>query len=330
MFRCYFSPETDPYFNLSLEERLLRNETEEPVILFYSNRPAVVIGRNQNPWAETDGDFLREHGIALVRRCSGGGAVYHDAGNLNFCILTNKKDCDKARNMRTAARALSRFFRGIEVSPRNDLLISDKTGTSFKISGSACRMGTRRAYHHGTLLISAALPFLRKALSPRISSFTELGGTPSVRSSVKNLNDFLGTSSLKPFSPALFQESLVRELTGQSLKIQTLAPEQFRQQKEFRRLSEELTRPAWIYGKTPAFRQRLVLEEKDGGREQTLSWMVRDGRLEEVAGPERFRRVLEQAPYASRELRDRIQCGDFSEELKAVLQKETACRSPVF
>lgn len=168
--KTYFSAFQNIYQNLCLEDYFLR-QTEEEFILFYTNPPCVVMGNFQNPWMETSPKILQENEVALARRQSGGGTVYHDEGNLNFCIFRNKNlltDEDKAHHLGLLQSFLSHQGVVTEKLAKSGMVFLDK-GVKFKFSGEAFKQTKKRSFHHGTLLINSNLDHLQAYLTPAIS-----------------------------------------------------------------------------------------------------------------------------------------------------------------
>ena len=173
----------DPYENLAREELLLSRAGDCCVLYLWQNENTVVIGRNQNPWKECRTGLLEEEGGHLARRLSGGGAVFHDRGNLNFTFLMPEEDFDLRRQTEVLAQALKTRNIPVEVSGRNDLLAGGR-----KCSGSAYYHHNGRAYHHGTLLVETDLEKLSRYLQPSPAKL-RAKGVDSVRARVGNLRE---------------------------------------------------------------------------------------------------------------------------------------------
>lgn len=179
----------DPALNLAMEEYCFRHfGPGEDYALFYVNSPSVIVGRHQDAVAEVDQTFARKHDISVLRRLSGGGAVFHDTGNLNYSFITDF-DEDKLAKMKVVVRPIldTLHHLGIPVkpTPKNDLFVGGK-----KISGAAQFTNTRRLLSHGTLLVEANLDLLRRALSPDHASVFPRA-VRSIASPVANLSDFI-------------------------------------------------------------------------------------------------------------------------------------------
>lgn len=177
---------TNPYFNMAADEYLLKNSQEE-IFMLWQNAPCVVIGKNQNALAEIDMGFLDQENMKLVRRSTGGGAVYHDFGNLNYSVFVNNEDknYDFSAFSRTVIDTLAGLGLTAEYSGRNDLLLNGS-----KISGCAQLVHQGRLLHHGTLLIDSDLSIMSKVLKPAKEKYTG-NAVKSVMSRVCNINDHL-------------------------------------------------------------------------------------------------------------------------------------------
>lgn len=179
---------TDPHLNLAFEEYLLRHvDSEEPLLLFYVNEPSVIIGRNQNTVEEIDPDYVAERGIHVVRRLSGGGAVYHDLGNLNFSFVTNGKEDlhNFAKFTGPVVTVLRELGVDAELRGRSDIFAAGK-----KVSGNAQYATGRRMFSHGTLLFDTDLGEMLRAINPRRAQI-ESKAVQSVRNFVINLRELL-------------------------------------------------------------------------------------------------------------------------------------------
>lgn len=180
---------TDAQHNLALEEYVLRRKLgTDDALLFYVNRPAIIIGRNQNTIEEIDPDVVAERGITVVRRVSGGGAVYHDLGNLNFSFMTRDVSgrfnrYDKFNG--PVVEVLHSLGVPAEIGGRNDILVQGR-----KISGNAQFASSDRMFSHGTLLLDSDLDHITAALRPRPGK-VESKGMKSIRSRVANISEFL-------------------------------------------------------------------------------------------------------------------------------------------
>ena len=182
--KLYESNSFDPYLNLATEQYLMETVEEDACILFlWQNQNTVVIGKNQNAWKECRTTLLNEEGGVLARRLSGGGAVFHDLGNLNFTFLVPQAEYDLDRQFSVIAEAVSLLGLQAERSGRNDVLIQGR-----KFSGNAFFKHDGKAYHHGTLLVDVDMDKLGRYLNPSKAKL-QAKGVDSVRSRVVNLTE---------------------------------------------------------------------------------------------------------------------------------------------
>ena len=266
----YVSTSPDGWRNLGVDEYFLDHIGEDDMLLyFYVNRNAVIIGRGQNPWAECNLSAMERDGVQLVRRITGGGAVFHDEGNPNFSFIAGEKRYDLQRQLGMILDAVRALGIPCEFSGRNDLLADGR-----KFSGNAfCSRGCVRQ-HHGTLLIDADLTRLQNYLNvdPRK---LQAKGAKSVRSRVCNLRQFVPGLSRDQMLDALkraFGETYgpYIELQTENLDENAIAPYVGKQR------SEE-----WRLGKTPRF--DLEIENRFPWGNVQLLLTLRQGRVDEIS-----------------------------------------------
>lgn len=194
------SEQVVPYANLALENHLLESVADDTCILYlWQNQQTVVIGRNQNAWRECRTTELAADGGYLARRLSGGGAVFHDLGNLNFTFLLPTKDFDVSRQLEVILQAMGRLGLTAEKSGRNDATIEGR-----KFSGNAFYDSRGRSYHHGTLLVDVDLDALSRYLQVDPQKLASKG-VASVKSRVVNLKSLLPQLTLAQLKSALLE-----------------------------------------------------------------------------------------------------------------------------
>jgi lipoate-protein ligase A len=236
----------NPWFNLATEDWLFKKKFENQHILFlWRNKPCVVIGRFQNPWIECDLQAMERDSVTLARRQSGGGAVYHDLGNTNFTFMSPIEDYDIQRNFQIILNALKQF--GVEgsTSGRNDLIVGEK-----KFSGSAFKKNSKKAFHHGTLLIDANMSALPLYLTPDKEKLVSKG-IRSVSSRVTNLSELNKEITHESFSEAIIKQFFTEY--GEEVEVEDLAIDTLSAETQLYKTYETYSSWAWLYGSSPHF-----------------------------------------------------------------------------
>ena len=245
---------TDPRYNLALEEYVLKNvPTSEDIVMLWQNEPAIIIGRNQNTIEEINVEYVKENNIHVVRRTSGGGAVYHDFGNLNYTFVTNNLK-DNLNNYRKftepVINALVDLGVPAEFSGRNDIVVEGK-----KISGNAQSYFKNRMFHHGTILLNANLDDVAKMLQVKADKI-ESKGIKSIRSRVGNILPYI--------KGKMNMEEFINYLLVHILKTNTIEDKTYHLTEQDYQAIDKLMREKymtweWNYGESPEF---SVVKEK--------------------------------------------------------------------
>ncbi|KAF6813539.1 lipoyltransferase and lipoate-protein ligase [Colletotrichum sojae] len=271
--QVYLSTSRSPFVNLSIEHHLLQATPADSTVLFlYTNRPSVIIGRNQNPWHEVNLPLLQSlendpsDAVDLVRRRSGGGTVFHDEGNVNYSVICPPANFDRDTHAEMVVRALKRLgVQGAAVNCRHDIIVADPPSSvlplspscgkplagcdnTFKVSGSAYKLTRLRSLHHGTCLLSSPNlarigGFLRSPAEP----FVKARGVESVRSRIRNV----GLEDTKEFERAVVAE-FGRMYGGFDVEAE-IGEEEAVEVDKVRKGIAELESREWIYGQTPLF-----------------------------------------------------------------------------
>lgn len=238
---------TDPRINLAIEEYALKHlDINQSYLLFYINEPSIIIGKNQNTIEEISTDYVERSNLHVVRRLSGGGAVYHDLGNLNFSFIT-KDDGESFLNFKKftepVVQALEKLGVHAEMKGRNDILVGER-----KISGNAQFSTKGRMFSHGTLMFDSEIENVVSALKVRKDKI-ESKGIKSIRSRVANISEFLE----EKITIEQFKELLLRNIFAGTDPIPEykLTEEDW---KKIHEISEERYQNwDWNYGKSPKF-----------------------------------------------------------------------------
>jgi lipoate-protein ligase A len=240
---------TDPQINLAIEEYILQNFGEKDTyLLFYVNKPSIIIGRNQNSIEEINTEYVDENDIKVVRRLSGGGAVYHDEGNLNFSFIT-KDDGESFQNFakftKPMVEALNKHGVPAEMQGRNDLAVEGR-----KISGNAMFSTKGRMFSHGTLMLDSEIENVVSALNVRKEKI-ESKGIKSIRSRVANISEYLE----EKITMQEFKELILRYVFD--VEDVTDVPRYELTEEDWKNIhkisGERYQKWDWNYGKSPDF-----------------------------------------------------------------------------
>ena len=266
---------TDPRINLAIEEYALKtmDVDKDSYFLFYINEPSIIIGKNQNTIEEINTDYVESNGIHVVRRLSGGGAVYHDLGNLNFSFLT-KDDGDSFRNFKKFTQpivdALKEMGVDAELSGRNDILAGGR-----KISGNAQFSTKGRMFSHGTLMFDTEIEAVVSALKVRKDKI-ESKGIKSIRSRVANIMEFIE----EPISIDDFRLKLLHSIFGGEEEVKTIELTEEDWANIHALSKERYANWEWNYGKSPAFNMSHSERFPVGGIDVRLQ--VKNGVIEDA------------------------------------------------
>lgn len=234
------SQSLDVYRNLGIEEYLMEHAVDQgPVLFLWQSGCAVVVGKNQNPWKECRLDRMRAEEVPLARRISGGGTVYHDAGNLNYCIIVDRREYREQQAYDMVLAALVPFGIKAERTGKSNLSVS-----GLKFSGNAFCFRKGRAMHHGTLLLNTDLDRLNRYLGSMYDGI-ETHAIASVPAIVVNLGlpiDELSISLRERFLHHYRDAAATVEWGVDNMDTQKLDD-----------LYAKQRSAAWKYGATPRF-----------------------------------------------------------------------------
>lgn len=266
----YQGDSVDPHYNLAVEQYLMETVPKGTVLLYlWQNKNTIVIGRNQSAWRECRTTLLAEEGGKLARRLSGGGAVFHDLGNLNFTFLVNQEDYDQEKQFSVIVEACRLLGIPAEMSGRNDVLAMGR-----KFSGNAFYSHHGKAYHHGTLMVDVDMDKLGRYLSPSKAKM-ESKGVQSVRSRVVNL---------KELAPALTVSCMADQMVAAFENVYGFKAAQLTEENLDREAVKKLTEHNadwdWLYGNRAALAFSCEGRFPWGGVE--LELQVEMGKVEKV------------------------------------------------
>lgn len=245
----------DPAYNLAFEEFVLKKEDHRNYLMLWQNDNTIVVGQNQNTQAEINSDYVRQNNIHVVRRTTGGGAVYHDLGNINYSFITDVEDAARMSFeyfTRPVVEALKTLGLNAEASGRNDILIDGK-----KVSGTAQRLYQKRMLFHGTLLFDSDMEKVAGALNADPIKF-QSKSTRSVRARVGNIRSFLK----EDMSIEEFKRYIRNALGGNSVVSEKLTKNEFDEVLKLKKSRYDTWE--WTYGRSPEFTVRNK-KKWDGG-----------------------------------------------------------------
>lgn len=246
-------PETNPYFNIAVEEYVLKNFSED-VLMLWQSEASVIVGKHQNALAEINLDFVRKYDIPVIRRISGGGTVFHGPGNLNYTLITTNQNRERLIDFQKFTKPVIDFLSSLginaEFEGKNNLRIGEK-----KFSGNSAHVFKNRVLHHGTLLFDTDLDILAESIKAKGGKITDKA-VQSVRAGVGNIKEHLPPDySFSRFSEEyrsfLFVYFSIREIveltTDQRVQIQEM-------------VSEKYSQWDWNFGYSPAYTFRNIVD----------------------------------------------------------------------
>jgi lipoate---protein ligase len=264
--KIIYSQSHDPWYNLALEEALLNDVTPNEIILFlWQNEHTVVIGRNQNSWRESRWKELEEDGGKVARRISGGGAVYHDLGNLNFTFIVDKKHFDLERQLKVILNAVKSFGIKAEFSGRNDILAEGR-----KFSGNAFYETSEAKFQHGTILVNVDFSVMAKFLKVSEDKMASKG-VKSVQARVINLKELCSDLTVESMQKAM-EKSFLEEYGGNG---EMISPSHVT--KDLSDLYDKYSSWEWRYGNSPKFDVCYKKRFEWGGVE--VGFTLKDGQI---------------------------------------------------
>lgn len=282
----------NPWINLALEENYLINQSKDGAALFiWQNKETVVIGRNQNPWTECNLTLMAEDDIRLARRITGGGAVFHDMGNLNFSFIMSRSIYNIARQFDVIINALESLGLRAEKSGRNDITVHGK-----KFSGNAFCFRGNNALHHGTILIGADKEKMSRYLNVSKDKINAKGIT-SVKSRVTNLSDLIPNLTVEVVKEAII-DAFIQEYSN-GLQVPRIEVKTGKDWPEDERFRKNMTRNSswdWCYGESPNFDISMKNRFSWGGIE--IYFKLDDGIIKnaEVYSDSLYEEIISQLP----------------------------------
>lgn len=313
---------TNPFFNLAMEEYLFNLNDNNDYVLLWQNEPTIVVGKYQNTAEEINSEYVNEKGIHVVRRITGGGAVYHDLGNLNYTFIskgTGKKEFDFRKFTMPIVKALEKLGVTAELSGRNDITIDQK-----KFSGNAQYVKQGKVLHHGTLLFNSKMEELVKALKVSEDKF-QSKGIKSVRSRVTNIADYLSDD----ISVSQFKELLLNYMLDEDTELIEGKLKASDMDEINALMNNKYMNWDWNYGASPEFNVRQGKRFENGKIEVLIN--VKSGVIQSIKfygdffgseNPEEIEALLMGKRYYEDEIKAAIAPLNINEYFKGISPEE--------
>ncbi|MDZ7293719.1 lipoate--protein ligase [Mycoplasmopsis pulmonis] len=268
--KIFVSKTYDPYKTLPLEELLLKDASiDDEIVYIYQHENAIILGRNQNTYEEVNADYVKEKNIDIVRRISGGGAVYQDLGNICFSFITHNNKNSYMNFLNPIIQFLKSLGLNADFKGRNDLVVN-----GFKVSGNAQYIYKDKMIHHGTLLFKTDFSVMASALNPSKLKIASKG-IKSIKQRVANIYDLLPNKIEEDVFIQKMIKFFVEEFGAELWEI-----DQSRYETKLKELSSFRKSQEWLYGKNPKF--DVVNQAKFDGGILTVKYSIKDGNFESL------------------------------------------------
>lgn len=314
---CIYHESTDPYFNVATDEYILKY-LKEDCFMLWRNDNAIIVGKYQNTLSEINYDYVKENNIAIVRRISGGGAVYHDLGNLNFSFVKggeNTSLTDFEEFTKPIVEVIRKLGANAQFGGKNDLMIDDK-----KIAGNAAHRHKDKILQHGCLLFSSEMRNVSEALKINPAKYSDRA-VKSIPKRVTNISEHITEKiDVQEFAERLMNHILE---TVPDARLYKFTDEDLAIIQKLR--DEKYVKDEWNFGKSPAYNFKKAIRTKGGLLEMNME--VKKGIIENVRifgdffsddGVEKLEKALTGIKHNETDIRDAIKELDIALHLSNV------------